>query len=319
MSMHKLSAGVIGGSGYTGREVLRVLAGHPGIDVRFATSDSEGGRPSGYPGLALTPLAQVRPEHVDVLFLCLPHGESVPWVQKLADSPVRVIDLTADHRPGSGREAGSVYGLPELCAERIRGAKVVANPGCYPTGVILSVTPLCRAGLLDSTRPVIVNAASGVTGAGRAPKRELLFAEVFGDYRAYGLGNGHRHLLEMRETLPGVELLFVPHLLPVARGILETISVSVAPGVTAADVREAWRSTYASSPAVRIWDEGGPALADVVGTDLLGLGAVDNIGLSSSVVTVIAALDNLGKGAAGQAVQNMNLMLGFEQGTGLRC
>jgi N-acetyl-gamma-glutamyl-phosphate reductase len=287
--------------------------------VRFATSDSEAGRPSGVPGLPLSPLADAQPEQVDVLFLCLPHGESVPWVRSFAGSSVRVIDLTADHRPGSGREAGIVYGLPELTPDAIRGARVVANPGCYPTGVLLSLTPLCRGGLLDTSRPAIVSAASGVTGAGRAPKRELLFGEVFGDYRAYGLGNQHRHLIEMRATLPGVELLFIPHLLPVARGILETIPVSVAPGVTAADVREAWRTAYATSPAVRVWDSGAPALADVVGTDLLALGAADNAGLGSAVVTVIAALDNLGKGAAGQAVQNMNLMVGFDQGVGLRC
>jgi N-acetyl-gamma-glutamyl-phosphate reductase len=317
--MHKVTAGVLRASGYTGREVLRVLAGHPGVDVRFATSDSEAGKPSGFPGLVQVPLAEARPDEVDVVFLCLPHGESVPWVQRLAGTSTRVVDLTADHRPGSGREEGIVYGLPEISPDQIRPARVVANPGCYPTGVILSVLPLCRGGLLDSTRPVIVTAASGVTGAGRSPKRELLFAEVFADYRAYGLGNGHRHLLEMRATLPGVDLLFVPHLLPVSRGILETIPVTLAKGVTAADVRDAWRSAYATSPAVRIWDEGAPALADVANTDLLALGAVDNAGLQSNVVTVVAALDNLGKGAAGQAVQNMNLMFGLEPGMGLRC
>jgi N-acetyl-gamma-glutamyl-phosphate reductase len=230
-----------------------------------------------------------------------------------------VIDLTADHRPGSGREGDAVYGLPELMGERIEDARLVANPGCYPTGAILALTPLCRAGLLDTRRPVVINAASGVTGAGRSPKRELLFAEVSGDYRAYGLGNGHRHLLEMRATLPGLDLLFVPHLLPVPRGILETIAVPVAEGVRAADLLASWSVAYASGPAVRVWDEGVPALADVVGTDLLGMGAADNAGLHSSVVTVVAALDNLGKGAAGQAVQNMNLMMGFEPGRGLRC
>jgi N-acetyl-gamma-glutamyl-phosphate reductase len=314
-----MSVGVLGGSGYTGRELLAVLARHGGVDVRFATSDSEAGRPSGLRGLPLVPLSSADPGSVDVLFLCLPHGESVPWVERMRGSPVRVIDLTADHRPGSGREAGVVYGLTELHAEGIRDAAVVANPGCYPTGVLLAMAPLCHAGLLDGSRPVVVNAASGVTGAGRAPKRELLFAEVSGDYRAYGLGNSHRHLLEMRATLPGLELLFIPHLLPVARGILETIVISVAEGVRAADVRAAWRSAYPASPVVRVWEEGVPGLADVVGTDLLALGAADNGALRGPVVTVVAALDNLGKGAAGQAVQNMNLMLGFEQATGLRC
>jgi N-acetyl-gamma-glutamyl-phosphate reductase len=319
MIMHNVSVGVLGGSGYTGRELLAVLARHGGVEVRFATSDSEAGRPSGVPKLPLASLRSVDPESVDVLFLCLPHGESVAWVERMRGTSVRVVDLTADHRPGSGREAGTVYGLSELFPEDIRKAAIVANPGCYPTGVLLSLTPLCRAGLLDGSRPVVVNAASGVTGAGRAPKREILFAEVFGDYRAYGLGNNHRHLLEMRATLPGLELLFIPHLLPVARGILETIVLSVAPGVTAADVRAAWKQSYIESPAVRVLEDGVPALADVVGTDLLALGAVDNVSTRSPIVTAVAALDNLGKGAAGQAVQNMNLMLGFEESRGLRC
>jgi N-acetyl-gamma-glutamyl-phosphate reductase len=288
------------------------------VDVRFATSDSGAGKPSGVPGLPLTPLAAADPEAVDVLFLCLPHGESVPWMERLRDAPVKVIDLTADHRPGSGRSEGVVYGLAELAGEEVRGARRVANPGCYPTGALLPLVPLCRSGLVDPTRPVVINAASGVTGAGRAPRRELLFGEVFGDYRAYGLGNGHRHLLEMRATLPSLELLFVPHLLPVARGILETIVLPVPAGVTAADLLASWRETYAGSPAIRVVEDP-PALADVVGTDLLLLGAFDNGGLSAPAVTVLAALDNLGKGAAGQAVQNMNLMLGFDEGRGLRC
>ena len=319
MSVNNLSAGVLGGSGYTGRELLRLLASHGGVQVRFATSDSEAGRPSGVAGLPLVPLDQADPEGVDVLFLCLPHGEAVPWVERLRGTAVRVVDLTADHRPGSGREQGVVYGLAEIAADEVRTATVVANPGCYPTGVLLALVPLCRAGLLDAARPIVVNAASGVTGAGRAPRRELLFGEVFGDYRAYGLGNGHRHLLEMRATLPSLELLFVPHLMPVARGILETIALPVAEGVSAADVRAAWLASYAGSPAVRVHGEGVPSLAEVVGTDVLALGASDNQGLSAPLVTLVAALDNLGKGAAGQAVQNMNLMLGFDPGRGLRC
>ena len=318
MQMNKMRVGVLGGSGYTGRELLRVLAGHGGVEVRFATSDSEAGRPSGVPGLPLTPLQQADPEGVDVLFLCLPHGEAVPWVERLRGGPLKVVDLTADHRPGSGRSEGVVYGLAELAGEEVREARLIANPGCYPTGVLLSLVPPCRAGLIDPARPVVIEAASGVTGAGRSPKRELLFGEVFGDYRAYALGNVHRHLLEMRATVPSLDLLFVPHLLPVARGILETIALPVQAGVAAADLLQEWRRAYADSPAVRV-QEDPPALADVVGTDLLVLGAFDNAGMKSPVVTVVAALDNLGKGAAGQAVQNMNLMLGFDPGRGLRC
>jgi N-acetyl-gamma-glutamyl-phosphate reductase len=322
MSMHKMSVGVLGASGYTGRELLGRLASHGGVSVAFATSEAEAGRPSGIPGLPLCSVNDVPPgaEGVDVVFLCLPHGEAAGWVQRTpVDAKARVIDLTADHRPGSGRETGWVYGLPEVTPEEVAGAQRVANPGCYPTGVILSMLPLCRAGLLDASRPVVVNAASGVTGAGRSPKRELLFGEVFGDYRAYGLGNGHRHLLEMRATLPGLGLLFIPHLLPVARGILETIVVEVPKGVTAGAVRDAWRAAYPGSPTVRVLEDGMPSLSDVANTDLVALGVCENQGLPTSTLTIVAALDNLGKGAAGQAVQNMNLMLGFEQGRGLRC
>jgi N-acetyl-gamma-glutamyl-phosphate reductase len=235
-----------------------------------------------------------------------------------AGRSVRVVDLTADHRPGSGREARAVYGLPEINPAEVAHARLIANPGCYPTGVILSLLPLDRAGLIDRARPIVVSAASGVTGAGRAPKRELLFGEVFGDYKAYGLGNEHRHLKEMRATLPGLQLLFVPHLLPVARGILETIALPVQAGVDAARVKAEWRKAYGACGAVRVNDEG-PSLADVAQTDLLELAAFDNAQLEAPTLTVVAALDNLGKGAAGQAVQNMNLMLGYDPGRGIRC
>ena len=314
----RVPVGVLGGSGYTGLELLRVLGGHDGVDVRFATSDSEAGRPTPIPGLAFVPVAEARLEDVEVVFLCVPHGESAVWVEQNGARVRRVVDLTTDHRPGSGREAGAVYGLPEVTPQEVAEARLVANPGCYPTGVILSLLPLARAGLVDAARPIVVNAASGVTGAGRSPKRELLFAEVAGDFRSYGLGNAHRHLPEMQATLPGLQLLFVPHLLPVARGILETIALPAAPGVDAARVKAVWRDAYDGCDAVRVEDHA-PALAEVVGTDLLALAAFDNVGLERSTLTLVAALDNLGKGAAGQAVQNMNLMLGFESVRGIRC
>lgn len=310
--------GVVGASGYTGREVLSVLAGHPGVTVCFATSRSEAGAPTPVADLRLQDPDEVPLDEAEVLFLCLPHGEARSWVERLRGDAVKVIDLTADHRPGSGAEEDVVYGLAELHAEEVASASVVANPGCYPTGVLLGLLPLCRAGMVDIRRPVVVNAASGVTGAGRTPKTHLLFAEVHGDFRAYGLGNEHRHLLEMRALLPSLQLLFTPHLLPVPRGILETITLPVAPGVDARAVEDAWRSIYGSRGAVRVAGDA-PSLADVVGTDLLLLSAHDNAGLDDRIVTVVAALDNLGKGAAGQAVQNMNLMLGFDSLRGIRC
>ncbi len=310
--------GVAGGNGYTGLELLRILGGHDGVDVAWATSRSLAGEPTSIPGLALTNRG---PDDLDVdlVFLCLPHGAAVDWMSHARAQNVRVIDLTSDHRPGSGREAGVVYGMSDLAAPEVSVASVVANPGCYPTGVILSLAPLEAAGLLDHQRPVSIAAASGVTGAGRSPRPDLLFAEVAGDYRAYGLGNDHRHLKEMRALLPGLQLLFVPHLLPTARGILETLTVPVQPGVDAARIRAVWSERYADSATVRVVPHGAPSLRDVVDTDLLLLSAHDNVGLTAPTVTVVAALDNLGKGAAGQAVHNMNLMLGLAADRGLRC
>jgi N-acetyl-gamma-glutamyl-phosphate reductase len=321
MKPNKMSptlVGVVGANGYTGRELLVLLAMHPDVTVRFATSRSEAGASTAVPGLVLEDPESAPLDEAEVLFLCLPHGEARAWVQRFRGGPARIVDLTADHRPGSGAEAGVVYGLPEVDPEAVAAADVVANPGCYPTGVLLSLLPLCRGGMIDTRRPVIIHAASGVTGAGRTPRADLLFAEVHGDFRAYGLGNEHRHLREMRALLPELQLLFTPHLLPVPRGILETIALPVAPGVDAAAVKKAWRTSYGDGGAVRVFDAA-PALADVVGTDKLVLSAHDNVGLGEPLVTVVAALDNLGKGAAGQAVQNMNLMLGLEPRRGIRC
>jgi N-acetyl-gamma-glutamyl-phosphate reductase len=298
-------------------EVLRVLGSHPAVEIGFATSEGHAGEPSGIPNLSLSASADVALDAASVVFLCLPHGKAVTWADRALAAGARVVDLTADHRPGSGRDDEAVYGMADLYADRIRDARLVANPGCYPTGVRLALDPLVSEGLVRADEPVVVNAASGVTGAGRSPKRELLFAEVAGDFRPYATGNQHRHLQEMRAELPGVALVFQPHLLPVPRGILETIYLPVPPGVDAASVRRAWRQAYAQAPTIRVVDTT-PTLAQVVGTDLLVLGAADNDGVDG-VVTVMASLDNLGKGAAGQAVHNMNLMLGLDPAEGLRC
>jgi len=310
--------GVVGATGYTGLEVLRVLGRHEGVRVAFATSEREAGEASAVPGLPLARSEDVDPSDVEIVFLCLPHGEAVPWAERALSAGARVVDLTSDHRPGSGREEAAVYGMADLVGTEIRDAHLVANPGCYPTGVTLALQPLVTGGLIEEGRPVVIDAASGVTGAGRTPRRDLLFAEVSGDYRAYGLGNDHRHLKEMRASFPQTPLLFQPHLLPVPRGILETIYLPVHSGVDAAAVKDAWLHAFKGAGTIRIREGGAPALSDVVGTDLVTLGAVDNVGVEN-VVTVVAALDNLGKGAAGQAVQNMNLMLGLEPERGLRC
>lgn len=310
--------GVLGASGYTGRELLRLLARHDGVEVAFASSRSLVGQPTGVAGVSYSEPDLARARGVDILFLCLPHGTGAEWVERVGDGP-RIVDLTADHRPGSGREDGAVYGLAEIAADQVKDARLVANPGCYPTGVILSLLPLQEQGLVDGSRLTMVSAASGVTGAGRSPRPDLLFAEVSGNFRAYGEGNRHRHLKEMKASLEGLPLLFQPHLLPVGRGILETLVVPVEDGVGPADVRDAWRGRYGPATAVRVLDRGLPELNQVVETDLLLLGVTEVDGVSPPVVTVVAALDNLGKGAAGQAVQNLNSMMGWTLNRGIRC
>ena len=320
----KVRVGVLGATGYAGREAVRLLAGHGGATLAFATSESEAGQPlraRGAAGVTLTRLADAELGGCDVVLSCLPHGESARWGERAREAGARLVDLSADLRvPGEATPEwarGAVYGLPELHREAIRGADVVANPGCYPTAAILALAPLLRAGLVAG--PVIVNAASGVTGAGRSPKRELLFAEVAEDFRAYGLGNTHRHLAEMRDQTARLgaapELVFTPHLLPVRRGILETIHVPLRE--MPADPLALWTAAYRHEPFVEVLAERAPSLADVVGSNRVAIGVFPVAGVAAPMLTVVAAIDNLLKGAAGQAIQNVNLMFGMDEREGL--
>ena len=313
--------GILGASGYAGRELSRLLAMHPRAQVTFATSESEaGGTLNGIP-LVRTEDAPL--QACDVVISCLPHGVSLGWMEQVRNAGVTGIDLSADLRvpgpdtPAWGRSA--VYGMPELHRERIAGAELIANPGCYPTATLLALAPLLRRELVAG--PIIVNAASGVTGAGRSPKRELLFAEVAENFRAYAVGNTHRHLAEMRcqaavlgrGMMP--DLVFTPHLLPVRRGILATIQVPLAEEL---DNPEAlWQEDYAGEPFVQLLPGGTPTLADTVGTNRVVIGVAPVQNTVAPMLTVIAAIDNLLKGAAGQAVQNLNLMFGWPETEGL--
>ena len=237
-----------------------------------------------------------------------------------------MIDLSADLRvrneatPEWAQDV--VYGLPELYRDRIRGAELIANPGCYPTAATLALAPLLRRGLIGDG-PVIIDAASGVTGAGRSPKRELLFAEVGEDYRAYAIGNVHRHLAEMRDQVRQIspngvpELVFTPHLLPVRRGILETIYIPLKEPLDAAGAMSIYREDYGDEPFVLLVDDGSPQLSEVVGTNMVALGAVPVQGVTKPLLTVLVAEDNLVKGAAGQALQNLNVMMGWPETEGL--
>ena len=327
-----LSVGVLGATGYAGRELVRLLAAHPRTEIRFATSESEAGTrrrsiARNAPGLSLGRSAAAPLGEVDVVFSCLPHGASLPWVERARNAGAQVIDLSSDLRvpdestPEWGKAA--VYGMPELHRERIRGADLIANPGCYPTGVTLGIAPLARRGLVGKNGPVIINAASGVTGAGRSPKREFLFAEVGEDYRAYAVGNVHRHLAEMKHQVgllspDGIpELVFTPHLLPVRRGILETIYIPLARDVSADEALEMYEEDYGDEPFVDVLRDGTPKLSDVVGTNQLALSVVRVKGVEEPLMLVLAAEDNLVKGAAGQAVQNLNVMHGWPETEGL--
>ena len=320
--------GILGAGGYTGRELARLVARHPRARIAWATSESDAGRALGdvIPGVdgpALVRAEDAPLERADCVVSCLPHGESARWMERARAAGARAIDLSADLRvPNDATPAalrGAVYGLPELHRERIAGAEVVANPGCYPTAALLALAPLLRRGL--AAGPVIVNAASGVTGAGRNAKRELMFAEVAEGFGAYAVGNVHRHLCEMRAQAGALangaapELVFTPHLLPVKRGILETIYVPLREPLR--DGVEIWMDDYASEPFVRVMEERMPGLADVVGSNRVAIGATAVQGVSQPMLIVVAAIDNLLKGAAGQAVQNLNLVFGWDEAEGL--
>ena len=313
--------GILGASGYAGRELSRLLAMHPRAQVAFATSESEAGGTLN--GVALVRTEDAPLQACDVVISCLPHGVSLGWMEQVRKAGVTGIDLSADLRvpgpdtPAWGRSA--VYGMPELHRERVAGAELIANPGCYPTATLLALAPLLRRELVAG--PIIVNAASGATGAGRSPKRELLFAEVAENFRAYAVGNTHRHLAEMRcqaavlgrGMMP--DLVFTPHLLPVRRGILATIQV---PLTEELDKPEAlWQEDYAGEPFVQLLPGGIPMIADAVGTNRVAIGVAPVQNTVAPMLTVVAAIDNLLKGAAGQAVQNLNLMFGWPETEGL--
>lgn len=326
-NVNTIPVGVLGASGYAGRELCALVASHPRLSLAFATANEQRGQTVRLGGRAVTFQGpdDVALDAAAVVFCALPHGASLPWVTRAREAGARVVDLSSDLRPGHGG-GDAVYGMPELRAGRngallrdqIRTADVVANPGCYPTSILLALAPLLRAGVVAPGATVIANSASGVSGAGNTPKREYLFAEVSDDYRAYGVGNTHRHTKEMRATLDAWgapnDLVFTPHLLPVARGILSTLTVPLTAPL--ADVLSPWRTAYGAEPFIEIAADQ-PALKDVVHRNVVRISATPLAGIRSPMLLVTSAIDNLLKGAAGQAVQNANLMLGLDETAGL--
>lgn len=335
--MHRVS--VAGASGYAGGELLRILLGHPDFTIAAVAAGGRAGSRLGevhpnLPDLAERVLAEADPAALadaDLAFLALPHGESAALASRLPDD-LPVVDLGADFRLGSadtwhryygGEHAGTwTYGLPELpgARDQIRSSRRIANPGCYATAVAIALAPLLRASLIRP-QDIVVVAASGTSGAGRKATDALLASQVMGSMSAYKTGGVHQHIPEMEQSLSQVSsgpvtLSFTPMLAPMPRGILATCTAVAGAGVDEMAVTDAIREAYAEEQFVQALPAGAwPQTSSVLGTNAAQLQAA--LDVHAGRVVVVAAIDNLGKGAAGQAVQNANLLLGLDETTGL--
>lgn len=297
---------------------------HPALKLVFATAHEQRGQELQVGGRKLKFIAtdDARLEDAELVFSALPHGASAQWVARCRAAGAMVVDLSADLRPG-GAEVGLPtppipYGLTELMRAEVKGAGVVANPGCYPTAILLALAPLLSRGLIEADSTISVTAASGVTGAGYTLRPELLFAEVAEDFRAYAVGNNHRHLDEMTAVIRDLgaenDLVFTPHLLPVARGILATIIVRLCDAPR--DPLAIWTEAYAGEPFIEVRPET-PSIRDVVRRNVVRISAAVAENVRHPTLIITSAIDNLMKGAAGQAVQNANVMLGLDETLGL--
>ena len=295
-----LAAGIIGASGYAGAELVRLLSDHPLLRPAVLQARSEG----------FDSIDAKAASACDVVFLALPHGESQTIGTELLELGTQVVDLGSDFRVD-----GWTYGMPELHRESIRVARAVANPGCYATAAILGLAPLAAAGLIDG--PVHLDGKSGVTGAGRSPSEKTHLPELYNGITPYSV-TGHRHLAEIEQELSSVAgstlaATFVPHLLPTSRGLLVTAHVRLLQPLDQADIDDLYRARYDGEPFVRLG--GLPAPQRLAGTNVCWINAwVDE---RTGSVLVESALDNLVKGAAGQAIQNANIMLGIDERAGL--
>lgn len=321
--VNKITVGVLGASGYAGRELCDLVARHPAMELGFASANSRAGERVRVGGQSITliPTDDAQLDSADLVFSALPHGSSACWVEAAASAGAKVVDLSADLRPGNAppqRIETVPYGLTELMRPELLGADVVANPGCYPTAILIALAPLLARSLVVKGATINVSAASGVTGAGFTPKPELMFAEVAEDFRAYSVGNEHRHLNEMRAVVSNLggdnDILFTPHLLPVARGILATITVPITERLT--NPIQLWQDMYDHEPFIEVSDTA-PSLRDVVRRNVVRLSVVHAANVRQPTLVIVAAIDNLMKGAAGQAIQNANLMLGIPEISGL--
>src|SRR5271167_4728414 len=324
----KVKVAVVGASGYSGIEAVRILSSHPFVELSVLTSEHYAGREVAdvyrhMAGVDLPPFEELRPDLVhgraEVAISCLPETVGTAHTAELIKAGVKEVDLSADFRFRDAAQFRATYGLSEFHRHELREARLVANPGCFPTGALLALLPLIRRDLIEPSS-IIVDAKSGTTGARRAASIEQLFAEVNENFRAYKVGN-HRHVPEMEQEISAalgrdIALLFVPHLLPITRGLLSSIFMRPRAGTTESDVHAAFEASFAKSRFVRLLKPGElPELRNVRATNYCELAFI--LDRRSETLLVITAIDNLGKGAAGQAVQNMNLMLGYDEAAGL--
>ncbi len=336
-----INAAVIGASGYTGIELIRLLISHPYVNIKYLVADSNADKSINdlYSHLRtvnlpkLVSLDKVNFKNCDVVFCCLPHTKSQEVVKKIP-SQVKVIDLSADFRLEDTKEyqewyghkhiaeklqKEAVYGLSELYRKEIKAAKLVACPGCYPTSILLPLAPLCKAKLIDVS-DIIIDSKSGVTGAGRSLKVASLFCEVTDNFKAYAVCN-HRHIPEIEQTLTKeagkkVTINFTPHLVPMNRGILSTIYLTLNKKTKYEDIVTYLKKFYEKENFVKILADGIlPTTKDVTGSNYCNIAVIR--ARTPGKIVIVSVIDNLIKGASGQAVQNMNIMFGFDETTAL--
>lgn len=338
-----LNVAIVGASGYTGLELIRILYRHPEVAVTCLTSEQSAGKrisdvfPTlrGCCDLLLENLEPVRvAEKADIIFTALPHKAAMEVVPTFLKLGKRVIDLSADYRLSDPEVYGAwyephlnpanlkqaVYGLPEVRRAKIKGAKLVANPGCYPTSIILALAPLLKKGLINP-KSIIADSASGVTGAGRSAKVDSLYCEVNEGYKAYGVGGVHRHTPEIEQELSllagePLKITFTPHLVPMDRGILSTVYAAPHKSVTTEELVRLYDEHYAGEPFVRVLPLGSlPSTAFVRGSNFCDIAPL--VDARTGRIIIVSAIDNLVKGASGQAVQNMNIICAFPETMGL--
>ncbi len=333
-----IRAGIFGATGYTGYELIQILDRHPNVEVAFATSQSYAGQTLDaiYPQAPHLPLIdgeEAPLNQVDVVFLCLPHAAAAATAVTALNAGCKVIDLSADFRikdvatyekwykvthPAPELLPKAVYGLTEFARDALKHTRLVANPGCYTTTSLLALQPIMAAGV-QVIGDIIIDAKSGVSGAGRNPAANTHFMAVTDNFSPYKIGRAHRHLPEMeaiiKEWNPAApNLIFSPHLLPVPRGILANLYVPLAEAWSEADLRQLYQDTYQGEPFVRVLPQGELAsLAHVTHTNRCAI----SLTLAGNMLILTSATDNLIKGASGQAVQNMNVMFGLAETSGL--